>query len=357
MGSLSLIGELVDGLPAALTTSESSEKLRRAIAWWPNGLLSTVFLECRLGPRAAQVDALVGFRRQARARATERERAAFARGFREWRAESCLLDWFQGSMVPRLEGMGACVSTGPGDAGNAGCGAGGPTTMIYADLTGGGSMVLGVPQPDVARATASEWIRAVRRESLSEEERVQIDRCFDALEARNWMRAVGVVLTERPSPIRYCVAGLRGRDVGEYLSAVGTPCDLKMLEDCIADIGRRDCVGRGPELVHIDVGARMGERVGLEYRLKESSQEGGGLRACRLLAWLSSAGLCTPGELDELVKWPSGVRVGGDRGTPEFFVRRAVGSIKVSVAAGRVSAKAYLMHRTRAIGDVCDSMG
>ena len=267
--------------------------------------------------------------------------------FRDRRAEACILAWFGGSMVPRLRRLGACLSSGPGDPGSA---ATGPAATIYGELpmTGSVAHVAG-SRPAVTGRIAREFVHVVRGLPLSEREESRLARCLDSLPARSHIHAIGVVLGRRRSAMRLCIAGLHPRDIEGYVSAVGASCDTEILKQCIADIkglGRDD---KGPTLVHIDVGANVGERVGLEYKLDEGTQEHGGLATCRLLRWLSGEGLCSAARIDALLDWPAVLRIGSGDGGREFLVRRRVDTVKVSVAADSVTTKAYLMHRTRAL--------
>ncbi len=345
MDSWSLIGELVDGLPPVLTTEDWTRRLRHAVALWPDGLLGTVLFECRLGPHEAQVDAGVGLFRGADVAGTEGAQTAFARSFSDRRAQSSILAWFSGSMVPRLAGLCACVSTGPSDASGVLCW---PVATIYGDLAPAGSIArLAGPQREAARAMASQWVEVVRGTPLGAEEKSRIARCFRNLPAGAYMRAVGVILTKRPSAIRFCIAGLEARHVVGYLAAVGAPCDGEMVGDCVAEEGRGGYIGKRPALVHIDVGAEIECRVGLEYKVCEGWQRDGSLADSRLFRRLSDAGLCAPRKMDALVDWPAKLHVEHGSHGPSFSVRRVVDTIKISVASDGLTAKAYLMHRTR----------
>lgn len=311
-------------------------------------MVDRVFFECRLDGPALPVDVGVGFATGEGTACSASERIAFAGGLDD-SAAACLRRWFEGRLVPRLGRIWVCVDTAPllGPAPAAV-----PTTRLYGDLTATqGLSASASGGGDAACATACQWVEVVQGRRLSVRQRSEIARCCGLLPARGCLHGVAVAPGRAPTAVRLCVAGLGARGATTWLAAMRVRC-TEAIRDCVEEVSRPTRLGSGPALLHIDVGTELGDRIGLEFKLREDGQERGALAASGFLDWLTASGLCTATRRRALVEWPGLMPLPPAGASSETAVRKTVNSIKVAVDSTGITAKAYLMHRVHRRGRV-----
>lgn len=184
--------------------------------------------------------------------------------------------------------------------------------------------------------------------------RPRVQRCFDRLPRGARVQYAGAMLGRDRDGIRLTVGGIDPPGLPSYLDEIGWPgCP----EGFAALVDTAHCAD--PVLV-LDVGARIGPRVGLECCFR-GAVASAGWRA--LLDRLVTQGACTPACRDGVLAWPGVVRRGGC-GVPwppglsdaasllgqrgEYALARLITHVKVSHSPEHgLDAKAYLGIRPR----------
>ncbi len=144
---------------------------------------------------------------------------------------------------------------------------------------------------------------------------------------------------------RLCVAGLDRLGLLGYLRAAGWPGPLDELAALTAEMGeaREGAALRDAALVHLDVGAGLHPRVGLEYVSSRREQARGTVAERRFMEHLVERGLCGRERMDALLAWPGCTVERFGHQLWESVVFRRVNHVKLTVAAGTpLQAKAYL---------------
>ena len=180
-------------------------------------------------------------------------------------------------------------------------------------------------------------------EEIAPAARLAIDRCFTELPpgpAR--VTDVGVFLS-RGAPIRVCIGNVRDDELPSLLSRIGWPGRADVLAHVLDDTAEARRASPHPAfLVHLDVGAELLPRIGLEFMLERHVQLAGAIAEAALLDQLVARELCSPTKRAALERWPGHVVEPHARGQ-RLCIRR-LNSIKlVWDATGVVHAKAYLV--------------
>jgi len=196
--------------------------------------------------------------------------------------------------------------------------------------------------PD-GRALLLDEVLVPLAEELAPAARRVIERCFTALPpgpAR--VTDVGVFLS-RGSPIRVCIGNVRDDELPSLLAQIGWPGRTDVLARTLEDTADARQASPHPEfLVHLDVGAELLPRIGLEFLLERRVQLAGAIAEAALLDQLVARDLCSPDKRAALDRWPGHVLEPLGHGQ-RLGIRR-LNSIKlVWDATGVVHAKAYLV--------------
>ena len=132
----------------------------------------------------------------------------------------------------------------------------------------------------------------------------QLQHCFDALPEHADVPSVGLADPSRWADVRLCVAGLRNADLAVYLRALRWPGDAEAVAaDHAALSARLDPSPETISLLHLDVSAGVGARVGVEYLLSRSEQRHGQIRETSFLDALVERG-GDPARRAALEHWP-----------------------------------------------------
>jgi hypothetical protein len=155
---------------------------------------------------------------------------------------------------------------------------------------------------------------------------------------------LGVFLSRGAAGVRVCVANLPLEATAGYRARVGWEGDGMELEALMREMAGTGIVSgrlRAP-LLHLDVGAAVRPRLGLEYLLDRGAQLSGPPAEAAFLDELVARGLCSRAKREALDLWP-GSSVGLIGGSRRAALRR-VNSIKLVYCSGAtLEAKAYLM--------------
>jgi hypothetical protein len=152
-----------------------------------------------------------------------------------------------------------------------------------------------------ADPAAHSWlVDAVARLSgapVSAERRDVIARCLAALPPDGRLFQTGVMLARTDPVLRLCLRGPKPADLPAYLAAVGWPgplAEVAALLDRLAGFAKEI-------LIHLDVGASVRQRLGLECYLEEG--EALAARLSAFLDFLRETALCTPEKAGALAAW------------------------------------------------------
>ena len=168
--------------------------------------------------------------------------------------------------------------------------------------------------------------------------------CIDHLPSGATLPYVGTFDPGEPRALRVCLRGL-GRGLPAYLRAVGWPGDSHDLDARVMAplAAARGDASAGASIAHVDLGATVGPRVGLEYTFARRPQLSGRLAEQALLEHLVARGWCDAETAEALARWPGQ--------SAEIFpheiwhsrVARRLNHVKLIYATGEpVHLKAYL---------------
>lgn len=185
-------------------------------------------------------------------------------------------------------------------------------------------------------------LRPLGRE-LDAQAAARLRTCLERLPAGVSVLYLGLVLTGSSPSLRVCVQGPR-RELLAYLAAAGWAGDA---EDLGAQILRpfdvaRDEDDRGVSILHLDVGAEVAPKIGLEYAFARAGQPRGHLVETAFLDHLVARGWCLPDKRDELLRWPGRSVELLPHEVWHSHVTRRLSHVKVAYATGQpVDVKAY----------------
>lgn len=193
-------------------------------------------------------------------------------------------------------------------------------------------------------ARAEVALRSLRGRPLDEGTAERVRRCFHHLPDGVFVLYAGTMLARNDDRVRLCVIGLAADELGPYLQAVGWPGSLDGLKQLLAPSGEETGVPTpNPTIVHLDVGARVGARVGLEYAFARVPQLRGELPDPGIVTPLARCGMVAAEKRAALARWPGFTRETMPHELWPSLVVRRVNHVKVVYAAGSApEVKAYL---------------
>ncbi|MDB4950909.1 MAG: hypothetical protein JWM27_3558 [Gemmatimonadetes bacterium] len=153
---------------------------------------------------------------------------------------------------------------------------------------------------------------------------------------------LGIFLSRGAATVRVCVANLTPDATAGYLAAVGWDGNGEDLTALLRETAGAVSGRFRVPLLHLDVGAAVCPRLGLEYLLDRQAQVSGPPAEAAFLDDLMRRGVCTREKRAALDRWPGwSLACIGDE---ERAVLRRVNSIKLIHRSGQpLEAKAYLM--------------
>jgi hypothetical protein len=287
-------------LPEALASANARLAIERTLDAWCPAALSCLFIECRLAEAASQVDLIFGIdesRRPVFASAdwASRWRAPLV-GYPIWRDVLELARQWAHGAHPWLRSIWLEFDL----------------DGVHARREPCPSIFLEVEHARARRTQAGWWDRIVSvlaatlQADLSPETVAGVRACVDDLPSHAIVNYVGVMLARGAGPVRLCVSKLSNADVVRVARRHGWAGNRDHLARVMADIGRvrKGHVIPGPGLVHLNVGGRLDETLGIEYVLARRGQVEGRVDERRLLDHLVDVGLCAPVKRDALLQWP-----------------------------------------------------
>lgn len=154
---------------------------------------------------------------------------------------------------------------------------------------------------------------------------------------------LGLRLDADDAPLRLCLQGPR-RDLVGWLRAVGWPGDVGDLAAQVLEPFDR-ARGEDPSaasILHVDVGAELAPKIGLEYVFARAGQARGRLAEVAFLDHLVERGWCPEQERSALAAWPGRSLVQLPHEVWRSQVTRRLSHVKVAYATGQpVELKAY----------------
>ncbi len=312
----------------------------------PGALGRRVYFESRLTGSGEQVDLSVHVDRSRRAILTGRDpHAALARDVTRrplWRhVDAFATAWAEpGGRLDR-DVAGAWLEFDLDPLGPGGATPGVFVDFTHAALTGGSAG----GRARLAAAAAAALLRG----GVDARTRGALERAFAALPRGATVPYVGVLPSRAAGAVRLCVDGLGDADVARYLRAVRWPGAADAAVDLVRALTPSvDAPGGGPDgaprrtLLHVDVGAETGPRLGIEFVLGRRRQIRGAIGEQRFLGALVATGLCTAAARDALLAWPHCRFAQLPHELWPTLVVRRVNHVKLTVhAEASVEAKAY----------------
>lgn len=328
-------------IPPALVGPAAFRRARAVADHLPAALTTWTYLECRLGPRPAPVDLIVEVDAQGRSILTGDNpplaldgallaHPAWARVAdlcREWadpasplhRTVDCL--WLEFD-----------VAEGPAAL---------PVPGVFAGLT----PVADALPPEERGALALRALEILRGGEVPAATRRAFLRSFLHLPDGARMMHVGLLVPRGVDALRVCPAGIPLKALSGYLRAVewtGDGAQLAAVTSTL-DRAREDAAGRDPGIAHLDVGARVLPRIGLEYGFERRAQMRGRLAEAHFAEALVREGLCAPEKAAALAEWPGWSMEQLPHELWRSLVIRRANHVKVVLEAGRApEAKGYL---------------
>ena len=234
-----------------------------------------------------------------------------------------------------------------------GCGAPG----VFVDFT---RQAFASGTPSERAALAAVAVEPLLRRPMSSAVRRALDHAFAVLPATATIPYAGVLLPRLSNVIRVCVDGLDAGNLVRYLRAVGWPGHVHEVADALRDFVAAEptdgkvavnSAGTNPQqralpqrtLLHLDIGATIEPRLGVEFSLGRRSQLRGIVGETEFMRSLVARGFCTAAALAALQTWPHCHYAQLPNELWRSFVVRRINHIKLVFDAGvPPEAKAYL---------------
>lgn len=200
---------------------------------------------------------------------------------------------------------------------------------------------------------ALEWARerCAEMERLSGQRpgpdvREGIETCLGRLPADGGPTSVGYFLDRPHEAVRLCVSGLGPEGAADWLDEIGHPCDPDAFRVEIGELVARSRGHFGDlGMLHLDVGPRLGDRVGAEFVFEVNEQLSRSRIETALLDELIGCGLAERDRVEALADWPGAYFAGPP---PRSLFLRRVNHLKVVFRGdGLLRAKAYFGVRVR----------
>lgn len=184
---------------------------------------------------------------------------------------------------------------------------------------------------------AREPLRAIEAIlTLFDRPHVALDRVVEALPPGCEINCLGLMLPRPGAAVRIGIDGMRQQEIVPFLIRAGWE-ESEALASFLATLSG-DLAACSP-VVAIDLHDSVGSRVGLEFLLAHDIAVRGE-RPRRMLEHLVGLGLCTEGQKDAILQWPTSP-VDRFLGDP---VERWISHVKI-VCDGAIGAKCYLEAR------------
>ncbi|XXX82513.1 hypothetical protein WMF30_27545 [Sorangium sp. So ce134] len=176
-------------------------------------------------------------------------------------------------------------------------------------------------------------LSALSSEPLAPEARAALHRCFEALPAGGRIVHVGFMAARRPTALKLFAAMDREQVLG-YLSAIRWPGSLAEATSLI------DTFGAGPDAFRVDltIGESLLPRLGLEF----ASRRGADPERRAVIDRCVKHGLCTPEKRDALISWTGSRREAIPGYTLPVRLSRWIDMKIVHRPPAPLEAKAYL---------------
>lgn len=202
-------------------------------------------------------------------------------------------------------------------------------------------------------ATVEDALSPLLNGTLPEATLRGLEACYRGLPGDARIPYVGIMLSRGEPMVRVCVSAAPPWDVWRFVETVGWAGSRSELEALLRHVANRNGVQvhRGPRIVHVDIGERIGTRLGLEYQFDRIAQLSRGTAELPFLEHLVALGLCTEEKRAALVDWPGysweSMRHEGRR---SLVVRRLTHVKVVYESSGAFEVKGYLgySHQVRA---------
>lgn len=198
---------------------------------------------------------------------------------------------------------------------------------------------------DWARERCTEMAR-LSGQRPGPEVRDGIETCLARLPAGGGPTSVGYFLDRPHEAVRLCVSGLDPEGAAGWLDEIGHPCDPDAFRTAIGELVARSRGHFGDlGMLHLDVGPRLGDRVGAEFVFEVNEQLSRSRIETVLLDELIGRGLAERDRVEALADWPGAYFAGPP---PRSLFLRRVNHLKVVFRdEGLVRAKAYFGVRVR----------
>jgi len=335
---------LAPRLPAALAPVAAYASTQAAAARLPAALTEWAYLECRLGGHPAPPDLIVEVRAGARGLLTGDDPgpglAPALAANPVWERVAALARRWADPRSPLHTALYCLwlefdVSAHPHGAP--------PLPGVFAGFTPAAARA---GTPARRAALAAEALEVLAGGPLDAARRATLVEAHRCLPAGASMYYVGILLPRGTDVLRLCPGDVAARDLPAYLGAVGWPGDVDALGQLLRDAGRtrRGAFAPDPALLHLDLGAQVLPRLGLEMVFDRRAQTRGVLAEGAFMRWLVRHGLCTAPEAAALAGFPG---CGIERLPHQLWrsmVMRRVNHVKLVIdGAGPPRAKAYLV--------------
>jgi len=196
-----------------------------------------------------------------------------------------------------------------------------------------------------------EIIETLSKNKVEKSTTVLLDRIYQALPPSGEVFQIGLLLARQDKGLRLLIRGLTPEAIIGFLKTIEWPGDLGPV------YGMVQCWSKVTDLIFlsIDVGSRVGPRLGLELKYHKHFVEFDP-RWERLLSAFVASGLCAPKQKDALLHWSGITRESSSvcwpehlKGASEWFgnefepvIVRAINHAKIVIDEGAIAtAKVY----------------
>lgn len=330
--------ETIGGPAPDLLSVDARRALRCITDQLPAGLSNRLYLECRLAADAPRVDLVMCLDDRNRDVVTDggcRHLPARLRRHAIWQGVTALCGWWAG-----------------GDANVARA-----VTQVWLEFDAPETATgdhLPVPCVFLAFSRASarrEVVDAIvrgfgllRGASFQSDTRAAVARAVERLPEPAWIAYAGLMCSRTVDEVRFCVANVRRDALADYLGAVAWPGSLAHAASSLQSM-RCASVGdplNAIALLHVDVGAETGPRLGAEICFERMHQMRAMTRERDLLDRVCCLGLCATPKRDALLAWPGHAMLRFAHECGDSLVVRRINGIKLVIEGSTLEVKAYL---------------
>lgn len=297
------LAPLESRIAPALIDAVAFERLHATAAQLPAALSNRVYLECRAGEMASQVDFIVGVDAQGRDclldGAGAPRRARRLRGTEGWRRARALAAAWANPRSVLHHAIGRLWLEFDLDDGAYDRGIERPG--IFVDFARDTDRD---PSRDIQVAVIHETLGAGGAAGKGELDALQT--CIAAMPNGASVVYLGLFPERCPPAVRVCVAGLHVADVEPFLGLAGWRGSTMPLRRLLTPLAAGEGADRRARTVlHLDiVGSAVAARVGAERGFARASQLHGHINECDVLDTLVSLGWCSTDKRRALNAWP-----------------------------------------------------